>query len=251
MTIIFKPHISILTFVAFTTFCSCVQKRIKSPDGYTGSRNGLTGNNIAAFVQDKEDKQLFTDPIDDTINFKKVVDNIYKGHSDKIYILNVCGRPMGKDTFLYSEYYKEVTDFLDLKSYGQIKNGYFQNKGKVYIWWSNSDGDYPIEVTGADAKTFTPFDSVAGGTDKQHVFYGGVPDQFQIISGADPKSIKVLNPERGCWNCGDCYFVDDKNVFYGLTKIKGADPRTFKLVNKKVVDAEDKNGKYFEGKSIR
>lgn len=211
----------------------------------------MTGNNIEEFVQDKKDKQYFTDPIDDTINFKKVVDNVYKGDSGKIYILNVCGRPLGKDTFLYSEYYKDVTDFLDLKTYRQIKNGYFQNKGKVYMWWGNSDGDYPIEVVGADPKTFVPFDSVAGGTDRQYVFYGGVPSDFEIISGADPKSIKVLNPERGCWNCGDCYFVDDKNVFYGLTKIKGADPKTFKLVNQETVDAEDKNGKYFEGELIR
>lgn len=239
-----KQSISIITFIILMSLYSCGQTQVKS-------RGGLTGNNIVEFVQDKDDKQFFTDPVDDTTNFKKVVDNIFKDIKGKTYILNVCFRPTGNDTSVYIEYYKDVSDFLDLKTYGQIKSGFFQNKGKVYIWGSNSDGDYPIEVTGADPKSFVPFDSVGGGIDKQYVFYGGVPSDFEIIKGADPKTIKVLNPERGCWNCGNCYFVDNKSVYFGLTKIGGADPKTFKLVNKETVDAEDKNGKYFEGKLIR
>ena len=119
------------------------------------------------------------------------------------------------------------------------------------MWWSNSDGTYPIEVIGADPMTFVPFDSVAGGTDKNYVFYDGPPGNLQIIQGADPKSIKVLNPERGCWNCRDCYFADDKNVYYGLIKIEGADSKTFKLVNAKTIDAVDKWGEYFEGHLIK
>ncbi|HSY60374.1 MAG TPA: DKNYY domain-containing protein, partial [Cytophaga sp.] len=215
------------------------------------SHRGLTGNNIVEFVQNKNDSIFFTDPIDDTTNFKKVVDNIYKDKSGEIYIPNVCFKPISKDTSVYLEYFKNVTDFIDVKSYSQIKDGYFQNKGKVYMWWGNSDGEYPIEVAGADPKTFVPFDSIAGGTDKKYVFYDGVPGDFKIIQGADPGSIKVLNPERGCWNCGNCYFVDDKNVYYGLTKIEGADAKTFKLINTQTVDAVDKSGQYFEGHLIK
>lgn len=234
----------LLTILVLTTFSACGQAQEKV-------KTGLPGNNIVEFVQSKDDKEYFTDPVDDTINYKKVVDNIFKDSTGKIYILNVCFRPTSNDTFLYKEYFKDVSDFLDVKSYKQIKNGFFQNKGKVYIWWTNSDGDYPIEVVGADPKTFIPFDSVGGGTDRQFVFYGGGPDDFKIIKGADPKTIKVLNPSDGCWNCGNCYFVDDKAVYYGLNKIEGADTKTFKLVNKKTVDAEDKNGKYFEGQLIK
>ncbi len=239
-----KQSIPITTFIILMSLCACAQKPVKA-------RSGLTGNNIIEFVQDKDDTQFFTDPVDDTTNYKKVVDNIYKDVKGKTYILTVCFRPTGSDTSVYVEYYKDVSNFLDVKTYGKIKNGFFQNKGKVYIWGSNTDGDYPIEVTGADPNSFVPFDNVGGGIDKQAVFYAGVPGNFEIIKGADPKTIKVFNPESGCWNCGNCYFVDSKSVYFGLQKMEGADPKTFKLLNQETVDAEDKNGTYFEGKRIK
>jgi hypothetical protein len=49
-----------------------------------------------------------------------------------------------------------------------------------------------------------------------------------------------------CWNCDNSYFVDDKNVYYGLTKIPGADSKTFRLLNLDTIDAEDKNRKYLK-----
>lgn len=229
----------------FTILFSCTQYNTKIV-----VRTGLAGNNIVEFIKDKNDKQFF-DPIDDTVNFKRVVDNIYIDYSSNVYILSICSKSISEDTFLYLEYFKKMTDFIDIKSYKKIKDSYFQNKGKVYMWWSNSDGDYPIEVTSADPETFIPFDSVAGGIDKQHVFYGGVPGDFETIDGADPKSIQVLNPEKGCWNCGNCYFVDSKNVYFGLTKMEGADPITFKLINSDKIDAQDKRGQYFDGQLIK
>ncbi|MFC7773273.1 DKNYY domain-containing protein [Flavobacterium sp. GCM10027622] len=213
-------------------------------------RSGLNGNTIAKLVQDEEDKGFFTDPVDDTLNFNKVIDNIYKDKKGKVYLLTGSFRPIAKDTAVYFEYYKDISDFLELKTYKSIKNGFFQNKNKVYIWWENSDGNYPIEVKGAHAKTFVPFDSICGGYDKKHVFYGGGPDDFEIIKGADPKTIKVVNPKKGCWNCNNCYFIDRKSVYFGVTKINVADPNTFQLVNTETVDAEDKNGYYVEGKRI-
>ncbi len=234
----------VLILLILTTCSSCGQTPKKVD-------RGLPGSNFVEFVQDKNNKQYFTDPVDDTTNYKNVVDNIFKDRRGKIYILNVCFRPTGNDSSVYLEYFKDMSDFLDISTYRQIKNGFFQNNGKVHIWGINSDGDYPVEVTGADPKTFVPFDSVAGGIDKQYVFYGGVPDDFKIIDGANPKTIKVLNPARGCWNCGSCYFVDDKAVYYGLNKIEGADPKTFELVNKETIDAVDKNAKYFEGRLIK
>ncbi|MBK6839732.1 MAG: DKNYY domain-containing protein [Bacteroidetes bacterium] len=94
-------------------------------------------------------------------------------------------------------------------------------------------------------------DSVGGGTDEYRGVLWRSSDDFEILWDADPKTIKVLNPDRGCWNCGNCYFVDDKSVYFGLVKIKVPDPKTFKLVNKETIDAEDKNGKYFEGKAVQ
>lgn len=234
----------LLILLILTTFSSCGQVQTKV-------NSCLPGNNVVEFVQHKNDKQFFTDPIDDTINFKKVVDNIFEDREGKIYILNMRFRPISKDTFLYTEFFKEVSDFLDLKSYKQLQQGFFQNKGRVFYWWGNSDGDFPIEVIRADPNTFVPFDSVGGGTDSHYVFYGGGPDDFKIIEGANPKTIQVLNPARGCWNCGTCYFVDDKAVYYGLNQIEGADPESFKLVNKEAIDAADKNGNYFEGHLIK
>ncbi|MCO4292401.1 DKNYY domain-containing protein [Solitalea sp. MAHUQ-68] len=163
--------------------------------------------------------------------------------------MTACFRPISEDTLLTTQYFKDITDF-DLETFRTVKDGYFITKGKVYLWWGNSDGNYPVEVIGADPKTFIPFDSIAGGTDKKSVFYGGPPEDFSKIDGADPKTIKVLNPKRGCWNCGDCYFTDDKNVYYGLQKIKGADPKTFTLLNLDTIDAKDKNRKYFNGEPI-
>jgi hypothetical protein len=248
-----KTILQILIFVLFMSIDSCRPKQIKRQTDQIQiqQRSGLLGNNIIEFVQDKKHKIFFTDPIDDTINYKRVIDNIYKDDNEKYYILNVCFRPVSDDTLLYLEYFRDETDFLDIKSYRQIKSGYFVNKGRVFYWWGNSDGDYPIEVIGADPKTFIPFDSVAGGTDRQFVYYGSPPKDFNVINGADPKSIKVLNPKRGCWNCGNCYFKDKKAVYYGCKKIIGADSKTFKLLNQHNFDAEDKNGKYFEGLIVK
>jgi hypothetical protein len=235
--------VQILMCFAFSGFYFCGQAQSKIP------RGGLAGNNIPEFIQDKN-TPYFTDPIDDTIHFKRVIDQIYRGDSNKIYLKTACFYPVNNDTLLFLEYYKDISEFLDLKTYGQLPEGFFQNKHKVYMWWGNSDGEYPMEVKGADPKSFVPFKNVGGGTDKNYVFYGGGPSDFEIIQGANPKTVKVLNPKRGCWNCGDCYFVDDKFVFYGFVKIEGADPKTFKLLNKDKLDAKDTNGQYFEGKRI-
>ena len=72
--------------------------------------------------------------------------------------------------------------------------------------------------------------------------------EFAIIKNADPLTTKVLQPKRDCWNCGYSYFADAKNVYYGAEKIKGADTKTFHLVNHEYVDAADKRNNYFEGR---
>jgi len=161
---------------------------------------------------------LFTDPVDETIHFKHVVEKFYKDTVGKIYLLNTAFDTWA-DTLVFYEYYRDYSDFISLKTYKPLKNGYFVNKNKVYIWWGNSDGEMPIEIMGADAKTFVPFDSVDGGVDKNFVYYGGPPDEFKVIDGANPKTIRVLNPKRGCANCRNCYFMDDKDFYFDFKRI--------------------------------
>jgi hypothetical protein len=148
------------------------------------------------------------------------------------------------------EYFQDITSWFDTESYFDIDGSFFSVNGEVGHWWYNSGGTYVVGVIGADHESFTPFKSIAGGYDKSHVFYDGLPSNFKIIEGCDPKTVKVLNPERGCYNCGNCYFVDKHSVFFGLNKIE-ADPLTFKLVNEEKVDAIDKNGKWFDGRLLQ
>lgn len=213
------------------------------------------GNSIVQLIQYKDNKNLFINPIDDTINYKHVIDNIYTDADNRVYILNVSTSLIGDNIFsnssLATEYFRDYTDFIDLKTYRLIKDDYFVNNHKVYLWFLNSDGTFPVEIEQADFKTFKPFDNVCGGIDKNHVFYGSPQDGINIVIGANPRTIKVLNPKRGCWNCGNCYFKDDKNVFFGLKKIEGVDVKTFKLVNQNKVDCIDNNNKYFNGEPIR
>ncbi len=222
----------------------------KPKEAEKSSRAWLTGNSVEQFIPDEKDSRIYRDPVDDTLHFHHVIDNIYQDASLRTFIRTDCFDPTNSDTILYLEYFKDMTSFLDLKSYKKLKEGFFQNKGKVHMWWGNSDGEYAVTVKGADPLTFSPFDNVAGGLDKNYVFYGGPPIDFEIIEGADPKTIRVLNPERGCWNCGNCYFVDDKHVFFGFNIVPNADPKTFKLLNIDSIDAVDKFGKYFDGQRI-
>lgn len=222
-------------------------------------RYGLNGNNVFELVIEEIDtspsgrRHLWVcDPIDDTISYKWVVDKIYRDTAGSLFIRDMTIRPYGEsgDTSIRYEFFKNFNEFLDLKTYRRIKGDYFTNNGKVYLWWGNSDGAYPIAFPGADPGTFQPFDKLCGGVDKEHVFYGGGPDDFEVIDGANPEKIEILNPSKGCDNCGNCYFKDEKHVFFGQKMIEGADPKTFKLLNQEKVDAADRNHKYFDGQVI-
>src|SRR5436190_23748315 len=73
-------------------------------------RTGLPGNTKIEIIPEKYDG-FFKDPINDTVNFKKIVDNFYKDTTGKIYILTACLFPMSNDTSVVIEYYKDVSDF--------------------------------------------------------------------------------------------------------------------------------------------
>ncbi len=195
----------------------------------------------------------YVDPVDDTITYKLVSGRVYTDTANNAFVLSMYQDPksLESDISLFVEYYQGVSDEIDLRSYRVISGDYITTKGKVYLWWGDMQHYYLVAVQDADPKTFKPFDKIAGGTDKHHVFYGGPPHEFDIIPGADPRSIRILNPKRGCWNCGNCYFADDRSVFFGTQRINGADAKSFKLVDKDSVDAQDKNHRYFDGKVVK
>ncbi len=211
--------------------------------------------NKIRWVKAPYSQSLYIGLVDDTVNYKHIVDNIYKDSADKFYILTQAydGKG-GGDSLFTRQYYKNMSSFFDLKTYKKYNKHFFSTNGKVYWWWINSDGEFPNEVHGADPITFVPFDSVFGGKDKNYVYYG-CPWGVDTIKGANPKSIKVLGPyNHGCDY--DCYFKDDENVFFEFEKIKGADVKSFKYIKEKLYkgklyyDAKDKHYKYYKGKRI-
>lgn len=134
----------------------------------------FTGNNRLEFIRDKEDSNFYLDPVDDTVNFMKTVNPFYMDKYGRVYILTQRFCEAHNDTFLNKQYFKEVSDFIDLKSYKLIGRGYFINKGKVNIWRGNSCGEYPVEVTGADPATFRLIDrDSADAEDRYGKFHDG------------------------------------------------------------------------------
>lgn len=214
------------------------------------NRGGLPGNTVREFLNDGDERSYY-DPINDTIHYKKAIDSFYRGPGNKVYLLTQRIFT-SSDTTLRVEYFRDLSDIIDLKTYKRIDHTFFLNKRKVYMWFGTSDGEYAYEIVDADAASFVPFKAVAGGTDKKHVFYWNFDKgKIEIIPGADPKNIKVLCPPDECWNCGNCYFVDNKQVFFAHTIVAEADPKTFHLLTGANVDAADKHAQYYQGNKVR
>ena len=185
------------------------------------------------------------DPVDDTVHYRKVADQIYQDTAGSVFRLCAVGRPYndGRDTGISYEYYRDYTGFIDLKSYKVIKDWFFINRDSVYFWKPTTDGDNPMEIYDADPHTFIPLDQDIA-KDKSHVFcFNG---RFDIVEGANPRTIHILYTKSG-----KGYLADDENVFFGTKRIEGADPKTFKLLNQEKVDAEDKNHRYFDGVVVK
>jgi hypothetical protein len=243
---------AILTFlIALNSFGQINNERYKK------FHSRLEGNNIIQFIKkDNSDSKDFIDPVDDTTRFKLWRDNIYLDTSNQIFILTETFYfiPIN-DTTVTLQYYRNCSDFFDLKTYKLLKGHFFINKNKVYRWWRNSDGDYPQEIEEADAKSFIPFDSLDGGRDNYNVFFGDPIYGYKIIRGTNTKKIKVFSVGHGDSHDSlyeaSYYFVDNKSVYFGNELIPEADGKSFRMVNSATVDAEDKFHKYYNGKIIK
>lgn len=176
----------------------------------------------------------------------------------------VIGEVSGKDKkYIYNYDEKMEINPKDFKLYeNKDKIVYFRNNGKIY----DLKGLDELNEIG-DVDTFEVLDDEYS-KDKHNIYYGGVTlsdvdmDTFQIImpnyyakdknsvysrhkkiKGANPKTIKVLNI---------AYIKDDKTVFSDFSfsnTLKNADVKSFEALGQYY--GKDKNNVYLMGEKIK
>ena len=199
------------------------------------------------------------DPIDDTLNFKLIRDDIYSGRDNKIYIKSM-GTRVCKNYGVFIEYYQDKTDLINPENYRLIEGGYFASENNVYLWHPNSDGTFAMSVEGADASSFESINGIWGGKDKNGVYYGSPPESINRLEIEHPKSAKFYAIQDQRDSKPFHYILDLKNVYYTSfdlksydyvsIKIKGIKSEGFKIIEGKGWDAEYNSYKYLKGKRI-
>lgn len=134
--------------------------------------------------------------------------------------------------------YAEGKDFqfkvenVDLGTFKVLNDKYAKDVKNVYFSGNKSFED-------VDAGTFEVLPADYS-KDKNNV-YSPENGWIQRVSGANPKTIKVLN---------QFYLKDDKNVFFNDEKILGADENSFIALDKENGYAKDKNSVYYFGQKV-
>ena len=134
--------------------------------------------------------------------------------------------------------YAEGKDFqfkvenVDLGTFKVLNDKYAKDVKNVYFSGNKSFED-------VDAGTFEVLPADYS-KDKNNV-YSPENGWIQRVSGANPKTIKVLN---------QFYLKDDKNVFFNDEKILGADANSFIALDKENGYAKDKNSVYYFGQKV-
>lgn len=100
-----------------------------------------------------------------------------------------------------------------------------------------------IDGSRADTFTIVKFGYPSYAKDANQVYFGGAVDSSPVIVGADPMTFAVV---------GNNYSRDERHVFYKLTAISGADPRTIMYLGNADGSeyARDKSFVYRDGKVI-
>ena len=134
--------------------------------------------------------------------------------------------------------YAEGKDFqfkvenVDLGTFKVLNDKYAKDVKNVYFSGNKSFED-------VDAGTFEVLPADYS-KDKNNV-YSPENGWIQRVTGANPKTIKVLN---------QFYLKDDKNVFFNDKKILGADANSFIALDKENGYAKDKNSVYYFGQKV-
>ena len=134
--------------------------------------------------------------------------------------------------------YAEGKDFqfkvenVDLGTFKVLNDKYAKDVKNVYFSGNKSFED-------VDAGTFEVL--LADYSKDKNNVYSPENGWIQRVSGANPKTIKVLN---------QFYLKDDKNVFFNDKKILGADANSFIALDKENGYAKDKNTVYYFGQKV-
>lgn len=134
--------------------------------------------------------------------------------------------------------YAEGKDFqfkvenVDLGTFKVLNDKYAKDVKNVYFSGNKSFED-------VDAGTFEVL--LADYSKDKNNVYSPENGWIQRVSGANPKTIKVLN---------QFYLKDDKNVFFNDEKILGADANSFIALDKENGYSKDKNTVYYFGQKV-
>ncbi|WP_422107790.1 hypothetical protein [Winogradskyella sp.] len=151
------------------------------------------------------------DPLDDLKRFDLANFGFFTKEG-RIFKKSGAIRPCGELTFGV-EFLKEFTDQIDLTSYFEYDDRFFSTKGTVNFWWVNSDGHFIIPVADVDPKSFEPFNTICGGTDKNGVYYGS--PNFDVHKLDIPANAKYtfIAKKNNFWNAPEHFVVVDDKVY--------------------------------------
>lgn len=138
-------------------------------------------------------------------------------------------------------YPKELDSVIDLETYTCIDSScYAKDKNNCYYYYDNSDGGFRFVVTDADPATFRKLKGYHWAADSKRVYYRGNP-----VEGLNRNKFQLLQNSSQV-----DYIKDDRHVFYENDSIAGADAGSFRQVEGRAWDAEDKHHQYNFGQII-
>lgn len=103
--------------------------------------------------------------------------------------------------------------------------GCYEIKGEKVFWNPHGFGGNPIEVEGADSRSFSAFKKYKSfGSDKKNVYF-----ETNLVVGADPASIQVVVAHGSSDGMVNVWLRDKNAVFEPpfYEKLEGADPDSF------------------------
>ena len=159
----------------------------------------------------------------------------------------------------------QTAEGLDAASFEALSEVYTRDKNRVYYKIDDNEKFIVIQLPQADPASFSlSADGLV--RDKSHVWFGD-----RILSGVDPGTVEVINPNftvikdkdsvhyrydqilgadpATFRHIGSGYYADSNKVYWCLTPIPDADPASFKVLGDSFV-AKDKNHAFRSGEIL-